>query len=119
MAVLTDINPNPKPRGSPLPLLIPALGVLMIAVMAVLVIPGAYADDPAASNDLIDTEGVMDIIMGVIPILFLVGILYYIGSTLSSGRVTGSTALAMVMAATVAIIVFAFLILPAIGGSRY
>lgn len=116
---MTDINPKPKPRGSPLPLLIPALGILAIAIAAMALAPGAYADDPAASNDIIDTEGVMDIVMGVIPILFLVGILYYIGSTLSSGRVTGSTALAMVMAATVAIIVFAFLILPAIGGSRY
>lgn len=117
---MTDISPKPKTRGrSLLPLLIPAIGILSIAIAAMVLAPSVFADDPAPGSDPIDTEDVMDIVMGVIPILFLVGILYYIGSNLSSGRITGSSAMAMVMAATVAIIVFVFLILPAIGGSRY
>ena len=118
MAVLTDISPKPKTRGRLPPLLIPALAILSVAFIAMAVSPMAYADDPAPQADIIDTDEVMDIIMGVIPILFLVGILYYIGTSLASGRVTGSSALAMVMAATVAVIVFVFLILPAIGGNR-
>ena len=116
---MNENRPKPKPRRSPLLLLIPALGVLAIAIAAMAIAPGVFADDPAPGNDLVDTDDVMDVVMGVIPILFLVGILYYIGSNLSSGRLTGTNAMAMVMAATVAVIVFVFLILPALGGHRY